>query len=44
MIKTIFAVFLWGMLCMGAKIDINSPEALIGVAIILGGWVAHKDD
>ena len=44
LVKLAIALFLFGVVCGLYEITISEPESIIGIAILLGGFIAHKED
>ena len=44
LIKFVVALFGFASFCVNKGIEVNSAEAVIGIAILLGGFIAHKED
>ena len=43
LLKFIVAIVAFVYFCIQKGIEPNSMEAVIGIAILLGGFIAHKD-
>ena len=43
-VKLIIALILFSVVCGNYGITISDPVSIIGIAILLGGFIAHKED
>lgn len=43
LVKLVIALLLFGVVCGHYGITISEPVSIIGIAILLGGFIAHKE-
>ena len=43
LVKFVIALIVFGVVCGSNGITISETESIIGIAILLGGFIAHKE-